>query len=84
MVLRETEIDEETDRILTELAKDYQGDLSRALAELVQAHERVEAFAEEGEAANEPVLRTRRDRAEADFSAGRMVDWEELKSSNGL
>lgn len=67
MVRREIEIDEATDRILTELASDYGGNLSEALADLVRSRERVEAFAEESEAANEQTLRALRDKSEADF-----------------
>ena len=36
MVRREIEIDENTDRVLTELASEYNGDLSHALADLVE------------------------------------------------
>jgi hypothetical protein len=35
MVRREIEIDEDTNRLLTELAAEYKGDLSSALADLV-------------------------------------------------
>ncbi len=45
MVRREIEIDEDTDRILTQLASEYAGDLSLAVAELVHAHEGLEDFA---------------------------------------
>ena len=33
------ELDEESDRILTELAGDYNGDLGQALGDLLQSHE---------------------------------------------
>lgn len=84
MVRREIEIDEETDRILTELASQYKGDLSMALSELVQAHEGMEGFAEQSEAVHEGALRSLRDRAEADFREGRTVTWEDVKANNGL
>jgi hypothetical protein len=53
MVRRAIEIDEDTDRLLTELAAEYQGDLSLALADLVRAREGFEEFAEQSEAAQE-------------------------------
>ena len=84
MVRREIEIDEDTNRLLTELAKEYQGDLSQALANLVHAREGLEEFAERSEAALENGLRTLRDRSEADFREGRTVTWEDVKARNGL
>ena len=84
MVRREIEIDEDTDRILTELASQYQGDLSQALAELVHSRLGLEAFAERSEAAHESTLRSLRDRAEADFREGRAVTWEDVKANNAL
>ena len=81
---REIEIDEDTDRILTELALEYKGDLSQALADLVHAREGLEAFVERSEAAHEHTLRTLRDTAEADFREGRTVTWGDVKARNGL
>ena len=84
MVRREIEIDEDTDRILTELASEYKGDLSLALADLVHAREGLEDFAERSEAAHEDALRVQRDRAEADFREGRTQTWQDVKVGNGL
>jgi hypothetical protein len=84
MVRREIEIDEETDRILTELASEYKGNLGHALADLVHAHESLEEFVEQSEAAQEKELLTLRDRAEADFREKRTTTWEDLKTRNGL
>ena len=84
MVRREIEIDEDTDRLLTELASEYKGDLSRALADLVHTREGLEEFADRSEAAHEHTLRALRDRAEADFREGRTVAWEDLKARHGL
>jgi hypothetical protein len=39
MVRREIEIDEDTNRLLTELASEYEGNLNLALADLVHARE---------------------------------------------
>jgi len=84
MVRREIEIDEETDRILTELASEYKGDLSQALADLVHAHEGLEEFANRSEAAHEHTLRGLRDQSETDFRDGRTIGWEDVKTNNGL
>ena len=84
MVRREIEIDEDTDRILTDLASEYKGDLSLALADLVHAREGLEELAERSEAMHENPLRTLRDRSEADFREGRTVTWEDVKAHNGL
>jgi hypothetical protein len=84
MVRREIEIDDETDRILTEIASDYKGDLGMALSDLVQTRGALEDFAERSEAAHEGALGSLRDRAEADFREGRTVTWKDVKASNGL
>jgi hypothetical protein len=84
MVRREIEIDEDTNRLLTELAVEYEGDLSSALADLVHAREGLEEFAERSEAAHESTLLTLRDESEADFREGRTVTWENVKARNGL
>jgi len=84
MVRREIEIDEDTNRLLTELAAEYKGDLSLALTDLVYAREGLEEFAERSETEHENTLRAQRDRSEADFREGRTVSWEDVKARNGL
>jgi hypothetical protein len=84
MVRREIEIDEDTNRLLTELASEYEGDLNLALADLIHAREKLEEFAERSEAAHEDALRNLRDRSEADFREGRIVTWKDVKAHNGL
>jgi hypothetical protein len=84
MVRREIEIDEDTNRLLTEVASEYKGDLSLALADLVHAREGLEEFAERSETAQEDALRTLRDRSEADFRGGWTVTLEDVKARNGL
>jgi len=84
MVRREIEIDENTDRVLTDLASEYEGDLGLALADLVHAREGLEEFAERTEAAHSDALRALRDRSEADFREGRTVTWEDVKTRHGL
>ncbi len=83
MVRREIEIDENTDRILSELASEYKGDLSQALSDLVHFYEGLEAFAEHIEAAQENTLRAMLERSEADFREGRTMTWDEVKTRNG-
>jgi hypothetical protein len=84
MVRREIEIDEETDRILMELASEYKGNLSLALADLVHAYDGLEEFAEQSEAVQENMVRALRDQADADFRDGRTVSWEDVKARSGL
>jgi hypothetical protein len=84
MARREIKIDGDTDRILTELASEYQGDLSLALADPVRVRNGLDSFAEESEAACESTLAEMRDRSEADFREDRTLTWEEVKARNGL
>ena len=84
MVRREIEIDEDTNRLLSELASEYEGDLGLALADLVRAREGLEKFAERSESAHEGNLLAMRDRSESDVRAGRTMTWEDVKVRNGL
>ena len=84
MVRRAIEIDEDTDRLLTDLASEYKGDLSLALADLVHVREGLEEFAERSEAAHEHSLRALRERSEADFREGGTMTWEDVKARNAL
>jgi DNA-binding phage protein len=84
MVRREIEIDDDTNRLLTELASEYEGDLGLALADLVHAREGLEDFAERSEAEHEHTLRALHARSEADFREGRTVTWHDVKARNGL
>jgi hypothetical protein len=84
MVRRAIEIDEDTDRLLGELASQYDGDLSLAVSELVQAYKGIEGLADRSEEAVEDALHVLRDKAEADFREGRTLTWEQVKARNGL
>ena len=84
MVRREIEIEEDADRILTDLASEYEGDLSLALADQVHARGGLEELAERGESANESALRALRDRSEGGLREGRTVAWEDVKARNAL
>ena len=84
MVHRQIELDEESDRILTELAGDYNGDLGQALGDLLHSHEVLEVFAAESEEAQGESLASQKERSERGFRAGRFVTWAEVKRQNGL
>jgi len=84
MIKRQIDLDEESDRILSGLAQDYHGDLGGALADLLQAHQTVEAFVEECEEAHRDLLLTQKERSERDFREGRFTTWDEVKRRNHL
>jgi hypothetical protein len=84
MVRRQIDLDEESDRILSGLAEDYQGDLGKALADLLRAHQGVEAFVDGCEEAHWDSLFAQKERAERGFREGRFTTWDEVKSRNDL
>ena len=84
MVRRQIDLDEESDRILSGLAEEYQGDLGRALADLLRTHKSVEAFVEGCEEAHRDLLLAQKQRAERGFREGRFTTWDEVKSRNDL
>jgi len=84
MVRREIEIDEDTDRLLNELASEYNGDLNSALADLIRSYEGIEALAERSEEGQGLRLRTLRERAESEFQEGRIMTWQDVKRNNRL
>ncbi|HXM45077.1 MAG TPA: hypothetical protein VN924_27810 [Bryobacteraceae bacterium] len=84
MIRRQIDLDEESDRILSGLAQDYHGDMGGALADLLQAHQSVEAFVEECEEAHRDSLFAQKQRAERGFREGRFTTWDEVKRRNGL
>jgi hypothetical protein len=84
MVRRQIDFDEDTDRILTELAREYHGDLGEALAELVHAHAGLETFVERCEEAQRNSLLAQVERAEREFDEGRFTTWEDVKRRNKL
>jgi hypothetical protein len=84
MVRRQIDFDEDTDCILAELARDYQGDLGKAVADLVHAHAGLEAFVEKCEEAQRSSLLAQVERAERGFAEGRFTNREEVRRRNGL
>jgi len=84
MIRREIELDEESDKILCGLAQDHQGDLGRALAELLHAHKTIESFIDQCEEAHQDSLIAQKERSERGFQEGRFTDWENVKRANKL
>ena len=83
-MVRQIDLDEESDRILSGLAQDYEGDLGQALSDLLQAHLSVEAFMDECEEAHRDSLLAQRERGERGFREGRFTTWDEVKRRNNL
>jgi hypothetical protein len=84
VVRREIELDEETDRILAELAQSHDGNPGKALADLIHAHESLEAFVEQCEEAHKGSLNAQLERAKNDFRGGRFTTWDEVRRRNHL
>jgi len=84
MVRRQIDLDEEADQILEELAQNYEGDRSKALAELVRAHKGIESFVEECEKAHSASLQAQLERSKRDFQEGKVTTWDEVKRRYNL
>lgn len=84
MVRRQLEFDEDTDRILTELAREYHGDLGKAVADLVRAHASLETLVDRCEEAERGSLAAQVERAERGFAEGRFTTWEDVRRRNNL
>jgi predicted transcriptional regulator len=84
MVTLTIEVEEATEQFLRVLAEDYDGNMGRALDELFAPREGADAFADEFEAGNEEYLRAQLERSMQDIAAGRVVDWETVKSRSNL
>jgi len=84
MIRRQIDLDQESDRILSGLAQHYNGDLGEALADVLQAHQSVEAFVEECEEARRDSLLAQKELGERGFREGRFTIWDEVKRRNDL
>ena len=84
MIRHEIELDDDTDRILADIAGDYPGGINEAVAELVRSHAGIEDLVEQCEEAHADSLQQQRDRAERGFREGRFTMWDEVKRRNGL
>ncbi len=83
MVRRQIELDEESDRLLNELAQEYGGDAARALSELLHSREGVEEFMDACEAAHSNILLAQKVRAERGVRES-FTTWEEIKQRHNL
>ena len=70
--------------MLTEIAKNFDGDVSEALTELVHAHEGLEEFMDYCESEKRFLLIAQTQRAEEGFRSGRFTTWDEIRRRNGL
>ena len=83
MVRRLLELDEESDRLLNQLAEEYGGDAGRALSELLRSREGVEEFMDACEAAHVDNLVVQKERAERGTTES-FTAWEEIKRRHNL
>ena len=81
MVRREINLDEETDRILEEFAREYEGGLAEALTDLVHARESIENCVEQCEEAHREMLLAQLERGALEEPA---TPWDEVKRRSGL
>lgn len=84
MVRHQIEIDEETYRKLSGIAEDYDGDVGKAVAELVAQHDGMEALLDETERINHDYLLEQRKKAERPLHEGGFTTWGEVKRRNDL
>ena len=84
MAHRLIEFDEKTDQMLTEIAESFDGDISKALTELVHAHKSLEDFMDHCESMHQSSLIAQVNRAEKGFREGHFTAWNEIKDRNGL
>jgi hypothetical protein len=84
MISLQIEIDEETDRFLTELAECYDGDRGKAIMDLIRARQPLEEELDEAERIHHDSLVMQLERSDREFREGKFVTWEEVKRRNGL
>jgi hypothetical protein len=79
MIRREIDLDEETDRMLGDLATNYEGNLGAALSDLIHSQESIEAFLDECEESFRDSLIAQVGRTEHGFRESRSTTWDEVK-----
>jgi hypothetical protein len=84
MARREINLDEETDRILEEFAREYEGGPDEALADLLHAHESIETFVEQCEEAHRETPLAQLEGGARGFREGRSTSWDEVKRRNSI
>jgi len=78
------EIDEDTDRFLTEIATEYDGDRGKALISLIRTQQLSEEFLDQCEEFHHDSLVMQKERSDRGFREGRWTTLEQLKRQNGL
>jgi predicted transcriptional regulator len=79
MKRRQILLDDETDRILDQLAQLHSGDRSRAIREALKMHRTMEGMLDELEALYADELKRQKERSEREFREGNVVTLEEMK-----
>jgi len=72
-------LDEPTSAILASLAESHAGDKSRAVREVLQMHETLDALLDELEGPHAAELRRQKERSEKGFREGKFTNWEDVK-----
>jgi predicted transcriptional regulator len=84
MKRRQILLDEESDRILEQLAQFHSGDRSQAVREALKMHKTMEGMLEELEELHADELKRQKERSEKEFREGRVVTLEEMKRRHRL
>ena len=79
MKRRQILLDEESDRILAELAEFHSGDRSLAVREVLRTHKTVESMLDDIERAQAPELLRQKLQSEKSFQGGTAVPLEQIK-----
>ena len=79
MKRRQILLDEESDRILAELAESHSGDRSLAIRAVLRAHKTIESTLDDLERAHVPELLRQKLQSEKSFREGTAVPWEQVK-----
>jgi hypothetical protein len=79
MKRRQILLDEESDRILEQLAQFHSGDRSQAIRATLKMHKTMQAMLDDLERTHAAELRHQKDRSEKSFRDGTAVPWDEVK-----
>lgn len=84
MKRRQILLDEESDRVLAELAESHSGDRSLAVREILRAHKASESTLDDLERAHAPELLRQKLQSEKSFREGTAIPWDPIKRRNKL
>ncbi len=84
MAAHQIELDTETDRILRDLAQDYDGDVSMVIVDLIRQRRVTEEDLDQIEDEHQDLLRKQLEAGERAFAEGRAITLGELKRRSGL